>query len=184
MEPSTERFYALVWPQLPLLVRVARALVRNESDADDLVQETMLKAHRSLESFRAGTNIKAWLVAIVRNDRLRAGRRERANVSLDSLDDAPESLAAVDAGSERDWENPEEILEAFSDAEVIDALGKLPEEIRWTLLLVDVEGMDHRDAAGALQVPVGTIKSRTHRGRVMLREMLAPVARDRRLIRD
>jgi RNA polymerase sigma-70 factor (ECF subfamily) len=184
MEPSTERFYALVWPQLPFLARMARILDRNASDADDLVQETMLKAYRSLDSFRAGTNIKAWLVAIlrnVRNDRLRASQREVKNVSLEV---AAESVAGDDVGSEAGWESPEELLEAFSDPDIIDALGKLPEEIRWTLLLVDVEGMDHQDAANVLEVPIGTIKSRTHRGRVMLRETLLPVARERRLVRD
>lgn len=184
MEPSTERFYALVWPQLPFLARMARILDHNASDADDLVQETMLKAYRSLDSFRADTNIKAWLVAILRNarnDRLRASQREAKNVRLEV---AAESVAVDDAGSEADWENPEGLLEAFSDPDIIDALRKLPEEIRWTLLLVDVEGMDHQDAASVLEVPIGTIKSRTHRGRVMLRETLLPVARERRLVRD
>ena len=82
------------------------------------------------------------------------------------------------------WERPDVALAAFSDQQVIDALQRLPEEIRLTLLLVDVEGLDHADAASILDVPEGTIKSRAHRGRGMLREALLPVARDMRLIRD
>ena len=76
------------------------------------------------------------------------------------------------------------LLEQFSDAEMIDALSRLPEEIRWTLLLVDVEGMDHKEAAGVLDVPVGTIKSRAHRGRMMLRDKLLPLARQARIVKD
>jgi RNA polymerase sigma-70 factor (ECF subfamily) len=74
-------------------------------------------------------------------------------------------------------------LNEFSDAEVIKALQHLPEEIRWTLLLVTVEEMDQADAAGVLGVPVGTVKSRLHRGRMMLRQALLPLARDRRVVR-
>jgi len=75
-------------------------------------------------------------------------------------------------------------LNAFSDADVIDGLQGIAEELRWTLLLVDVEGMDHRDAAEVLGVPVGTIKSRVHRARAMLRQVLLPLARQRRLVRE
>ena len=184
MERSTERFYALVWPQLKALARLARILERSESDADDLVQETMLKAYRSLDQYRDGTNIKAWLMSILRNtriDRLRANPHQGTPQSLESL--AMEPMAAAEVGAEADWENPQEILESFSDPEIIGALQLLPEEIRLTLLLVDVERMDHRDAAGVLEVPVGTIKSRTHRGRAMLREALLPLAKERRWVK-
>ena len=184
MEPSTERFYALVWPQLKTLARLARILERSEPDADDLVQETMLKAYRSLDQYRDGTNIKAWLMAILRNariDRLRANPPQGKLHSLDSL--AIEPAAAAEVGAEADWENPREILESFSDPEIIGALQLLPEEIRLTLLLVDVERMDHRDAAEVLEVPVGTIKSRAHRGRAMLREALLPLAKEKRWVK-
>jgi RNA polymerase sigma-70 factor (ECF subfamily) len=97
----------------------------------------------------------------------------------------PAEPARPDAGDpEAAWSNPESVLNAFSDQQVIDALRALPEEIRLTLLLVDVEGLDQRDAAGILDVPVGTIKSRAHRGRAMLRESLLPLARELRLIVD
>jgi|SRR5438132_1240352 len=168
-----------------MLLRMARILVSNANDADDLVQETMLKAYRSLDGFREGTDIKGWLAAILRNtriDRLRAGRHEARNVPLDDL--LAEPWSSPDTGSPTIWESPQEILEAFSDQEIIDALGQLPEEIRWSLLLVDVEGLDQQRAAEVFQVPVGTIKSRLHRGRAMLRHVLLPAARERRLVRE
>ncbi len=130
----------------------------------------MIKAFKSLDSFRSGTDTKAWLMTILRNtriDRLRSAAASKANVSLEQLAGEPEAPAQPHAG-EAAWENPGSVLEAFSDRQVIAALQQLPEEIRWTLLLVDVEQMDHRDAAVMLDVPIGTIKSRAHRGRAML----------------
>jgi RNA polymerase sigma-70 factor (ECF subfamily) len=101
---------------------------------------------------------------------------------------AAEPTAAEHAGeSEADaaWpRGPERVLDEFSDRQVIDALQRLPEEIRLTLLLVDVEQLRHEDAADVLQVPVGTIKSRAHRGRAMLRAALLPLARELRLVSE
>jgi RNA polymerase sigma-70 factor (ECF subfamily) len=82
------------------------------------------------------------------------------------------------------WDDPHALLQRFSDRHMIQALQCLPEEIRWTLLLVDVEGIDHAEAAAILGVPVGTVKSRAHRGRRMLREALLPLAKELRLISE
>ena len=149
-EQATQRFYDLAWPHLAAVLRTARVLTGNSADAEDLAQETMLKAFRSIDRFREGTDARAWLMTILRRTR------------IDRLRASSSSAGTI----------------------VIDALRGLPEEIRWTLLLVDVEGMDHAEAAEILRVPVGTIKSRTHRGRAMLREALLPVARERRMVRD
>jgi RNA polymerase sigma-70 factor (ECF subfamily) len=181
---ATERFYGLVWPHLDTVLRTARLLTRDEAEADDLAQETMLKAFRFLDRFHDGTDAKAWLMSILRNtriDRLRASAAGRADVSLEQLDAEPVA-AAEPVGADQAWQQPEDVLNAFSDQQVIAALKTLPEDIRWTLLLVDVEGMDHRDAANVLDVPVGTVKSRAHRGRAMLRETLLPVAKKMRLV--
>jgi RNA polymerase sigma-70 factor (ECF subfamily) len=156
----------------------------NAADAEDLAQETLLKAFRAMDTFRARTNAKAWLLTILRNariDRLRTRAGSDPPVSLDDLAAEP---AAADSAPGAAWGSPEEILNAFSDAELIDALQGIAEELRWTLLLVDVEEMDHRKAAGVLGVPVGTIKSRLHRARALLRQVLLPLARQRRLVRD
>ena len=181
---ATERFYGLVWPHLATVLRTAKFLLRDDSEAEDLAQETMLKAFRFLDGLQDGTDPKAWLLTILRNtriDRIRATASERANVSLEQLEVEP-VVVGDEADSGEEWEHPEDVLNSFSDHQVIGALRMLPEEIRWTLLLVDVEGMDHREAASVLDVPVGTVKSRAHRGRAMLREALLPVAREMRLV--
>lgn len=184
-EEATERFYELVWPLAATVLRTAQILTGSTAEADDLAQETMLKAFRAIESFRAGTDVKAWLMAILRNartDRIRAGVGSAANVSLDALPFEPAEHVGVPESGAAEWERPQELLNAFGDRDIIEALQRLPEEIRWTLLLLDVEGLDQQEAAKALDIPVGTVKSRAHRGRAMLREALLPVARDRRLV--
>jgi len=181
---ATRRFYALVWPQRAAVLRLARLLCAS-ADAEDLAQETLLKAFRKIDTFRDGSDIKAWLLAILRNtriDNLRATASE-ASVSLSDLAAEPADQSESQADSPV-GENPQAFLDEFSDQQIIEALQELPEEIRWTLLLTDVEQMSQKDAAELLQVPVGTIKSRVHRGHLMLRERLLPMARERRLVRD
>jgi RNA polymerase sigma-70 factor (ECF subfamily) len=181
---ATERFYEILWPHRDSVLRTATLLTQNAAEADDLAQETMLKAFKAIDQFREGTDAKAWLMAILRNarvDRLRAAGASAHTLSLDELELEPPDRPHPE-GQDGVWQNPEEILDSFSDEEVIDVLGRLPEQIRWTLLLVDVEGLDQKEAAEVLQVPVGTIKSRAHRGRLMIREALLPLARQRRLV--
>jgi RNA polymerase sigma-70 factor (ECF subfamily) len=162
------------------VARTALFLTHNQAEADDLAQETLIKAFKALDRFEAGTDMRAWLLAILRNtriDRVRAQASRSMVAFNDAAVDAAESPAVVEDDSSL-WDKPESILERFSDQQVIQALQELPEEIRWTLLLVDVEGLEQGDAAGILDVPVGTVKSRIHRGRAMLRKSLLPVARD------
>lgn len=183
-QEATRRFYAEIWPHAATVLRTAQFLTRDSAEADDLAQETMLKAFRALATFRAGTDARAWLMTILRRariDRLRAAASADANVSLDRLVSEPPAPPR-DASADGLWKEPEAVLQEFSDRHVIAALRSLPEEIRWTLLLVDVEAMDHADAAAVLDVPVGTVKSRAFRGRAMLRDALVPVAREMRLI--
>jgi RNA polymerase sigma-70 factor (ECF subfamily) len=193
-DDRTTAFYALIWPYRAAVLRVAKILTGNDADADDLAQDTMVKAFRFVDRFaagpgaHAGTDAKPWLMTILRNariDRVRsAAAAGKATVSLDAL--GAEHAGRDGGGPSTDgWDPadpPQQILAEFSDQDVIDALQRLPEEIRWTLLLVDVEGVRHDEAADVLGVPAGTIKSRAHRGRGMLRQALLPIARDRRLI--
>lgn len=181
------RFQAIAWPQMQMVLRTALLLTHRQAEAEDLAQETMIKAFRFLDQFEEGTDIKAWLLTILRRtrlDRLRGGQRDRGHVSLDDAEHAPTVEAKAEPEPERAWDNPTELLGAFSDEQIITALQQLPEEIRWTLMLVDVEGVEHADAAKVLDVPVGTVKSRAHRGRAMLRTKLLPLAREMRLIGD
>lgn len=184
----TKRFYTEVWPHAQAVLRSAQFLTHDAAEADDLAQETMIKAFRNLDGFRAGTDMKAWLMTILRNtriDRLRAAASAKGLVSLDHLPQEPPAPAEQPEPRDEEavWRDPERMMQSFSDRQVIQAVHRLPEEIRWTLLLVDVEGLDHADAACVLDVPVGTVKSRAHRGRSMLRDALVPVAREMRLIR-
>jgi RNA polymerase sigma-70 factor (ECF subfamily) len=165
------------------VLRVAKILVGRDADAEDLAQETLLRAYRGLNALRDDSDVRAWLLTILRHARvdfLRTKDRSPDAVSLETVGDQPSSAAGDDpaeAGGSV-WEKPEEILNGFSDWQVIEALQKLPEDIRLTLLLVDVEQLEHADAARILDVPVGTVKSRTQRGRGMLRAALLPVARE------
>lgn len=188
-QDPTRKFHDLAWPHLATVLRVAEILTGDPAEAEDLAQETMLRAFKGIDGFARGTDVKAWLMTILRRtriDRLRSPATTPGRaVSLDALAVEPADSPQAQAG-DRDalWERPEAALDAFSDRQVIDALKQLPEEIRLTLLLVEVEGLDQREAATILDVPVGTVKSRAHRGRAMLREALLPVAREMRLIRD
>jgi RNA polymerase sigma-70 factor (ECF subfamily) len=191
--PSDAAFHEHVWPLRAVVLRVARLLVRDDAEADDLAQETLVRAYRGIGRFTPGTDARAWLLTILRNvriDRLRS--RATAAGRTTSLDALAYEPAAADAGDGPDgsadadaaWEDPRRVMNAFSDAQVIAALKRLPEEIRLTLLLVDVEQLDHADAASILKVPVGTIKSRAHRGRAMLRGALLPLAKELRMVRE
>lgn len=182
---AEQRFRDVVWPHLATVLRVAQILTNRTQDAEDLAQETMLKAFRALDSFQDGSDAKAWLLTILRNtriDRLRASQVSHGQLSLDAAEIDPVAPPPPDAPEWERSDDPQEILQGFSDRQVIEALQSLPEEIRWTLLLVDVEQVDQKEAAGVLGVPVGTVKSRAHRGRAMLREALLPLARELRLV--
>jgi len=178
-EEATRVFYKHVWPLRAVVLRTARYLTRDAAEADDLAQETLLKAYRSIATFDVSTHASAWLTAILRNtriDRARASKREARDVSLESLAHDAEDKRPVTATV--DLSEAATILEQLSDEQLIEAMHDLPEDIRWTLLLVNVEQLDHAQAAMVMGVPVGTVKSRAHRGRQMLREkLLGPAAR-------
>lgn len=174
-EDATRLFYSHIWPHRATVLRTATFLARSAADADDVAQETLLKAFRSIEQFDPASNAKAWLSAILRNtwiDRRRASGRDLSVGSV-SLEESELDVAAEESAANVSAMSPQELMEQIGDQELIDALRSLPEEIRWTLLLVDVQQLDHVAAAEALGVPEGTIKSRAHRGRRMLHDRLA-----------
>ncbi|MAE60705.1 MAG: RNA polymerase [Planctomycetaceae bacterium] len=181
----TQRFSAEAWPLLPNLLRVARVLTRDIHQAEDLVQETMLRAVRHIQSFQEGTNLKAWLMTILRHTHIDLHRHDARRPSADSLDaidhDPPGAAGPADDDA---WTNPDDLLARFDDDDIENALRSLPDPMRWTLLLIDVEQMPVADAAEALDVPEGTIKSRASRARTQLRSQLLPHARQRGWISD
>lgn len=175
-----DRFEKEIWPHAAAVLRTARILTRNDAEADDLAQETMLKAFRHLDQLVDPSGAKKWLMTILRTTRI--DRARAAGKAMVSLSELPVDPPAEPAAFEEAWGDPHRLLQQFSDQQMIDALKLVPEDIRFTLLLVDVEGLDQADAAGVLGVPVGTIKSRTHRGRSMLRELLTPLAKELRIV--
>jgi RNA polymerase sigma-70 factor (ECF subfamily) len=165
-QPVAE-FEELAMPLLNSAYNLARWLVRNDHDAEDLVQETYLKAFRNFHSFQSGTNFRAWMYRILRNTFLtsRTGSRAAQNVSLDSEEEGPE-LAIEN-------ETPETILVKRLDSQLVQsAIENLPVHYRETLLLCDVEEMPYRQIAEILSIPIGTVMSRLARARKLVRESL------------
>ena len=173
---APERFYQIVWPHMATVLRTAEFLTHSFADAEDLAQETMVKAFKAMDTLRDEQRAKGWLLAILRNARIDHARSEpKGEVSLDllALDPAGRE-STVQPHRASPCCDPEQVLESFEDRQIIEAIKQLPKEIRWTLLLVDVEGLDQCEASQVLDVPIGTVKSRLHRGRAMLRAELEP----------
>lgn len=156
------------------LYRAAVRMTKNASDAEDLVQESLLKAYKSFDRFEAGTNAKAWLFRIMTNtfiNTYRAKQREATSVSFDEVDDnfLHSQLADLSTGTgdpEKDFFN--KIL----DKDVEAAIDKLPEEFRVVVVLAFYEGFAYQEIADILGIQVGTVKSRLHRGRKILQKLL------------
>ena len=176
------RFAELTMPYMSALYAAALRMTRNPSDAEDLVQETYLRAYRGFEGFREGTNLKAWLYKILTNTYInayRAKRRRPDQVDLDEVEDfylfrRLGGLEAADATRTAETE----VLDAIPDAEVKEALESLPEQFRMAVILADIEGFSYKEIAEILEVPIGTVMSRIHRGRKQLQKKLWEYAQE------
>jgi len=156
------------------LYKTAVRLTRSAEDAEDLLQETYLKAYRHYASFEPGTNLKAWLFKILKNTFINEYRRRKqlpAQVDFAELEETFESaVVATDARAARTPE--EELLEASLDAEVRTSLTALPHNYKVVVLLADIEGYAYKEIADILAIPVGTVMSRLYRGRRLLEKAL------------
>ncbi len=158
-----EAFAAYVLPEVEVLLRVARSLTRNPADAEDLVQDTLLRAYRAIDRFD-GRHPRAWLLTILRNAHANRARQRRPEV----LSDEEARRAVAPPGDE-----PEAVVLAGTfDAAVEQAFGALPERFRRVVELVDLGGLTYQEAAVTLDVAVGTVMSRLHRGRRRIRAAL------------
>jgi RNA polymerase sigma-70 factor (ECF subfamily) len=170
---------------LDALYRTALRMTRSEAEAEDLVQETYIRAFRFRHQFTPGTNLKAWLFRILTNTFINQYRRKAARPDTTELDDVEESILYrhmrdVSPGSASP--DPEaELIDNTLSSEVKDALEALPEKFRTTLLL-DVEGFSYKEIAEMLDIPIGTVMSRLHRGRKFLQKRLYDLARDRGIV--
>jgi len=164
-EVSQALFEQHVLPELEVLLRVARSLTRHDADAEDLVQDTLIRAYRAIDRFD-GRHPRAWLLTILRNTHINRNRRQRPELLRDPDGSARQlhevaSVEVADAG-----------VDAGFDAEIERALGELDEPFRGVVQLVDVEGLTYAEAAEVLGVPAGTVMSRLHRARGRIRDRL------------
>jgi RNA polymerase sigma-70 factor, ECF subfamily len=175
-KPRKPGFAEEALPHLETVYRYALRLARgNASEAEDLVQETYLRAYRSWETYRPGTNCRAWLFTICRNHAIRGGEQHdrRAEVVASQVDADVEALAATAVFSEVEAANPErDFFASFVDEEVMRAVDALPDVYREAVVLSDLEGLTYPELESVLGVPVGTVKSRLYRGRRLLQQAL------------
>jgi RNA polymerase sigma-70 factor, ECF subfamily len=172
---SADDFSAEALQFLQPLFATAMRLTRNRADAEDLVQDTYVKAFRHAGQFKRGTNLRAWLYTILHNT-WRNRRRDASRDAVDIDSEQVEQLAAVGSGGEQ-IETPERILmRSTLDADLQAALDSLPEAFREAVWLRDVEEFSYAEIAEMLNVPIGTVMSRISRGRRMMYEKLSPAA--------
>lgn len=181
--PAEEResfFEREVMQHLDALYRTALRMTRNAQDAEDLVQETMLRAFRFLDRFEPGTNLRAWLFKILTNTYINRYRKSASEPRVDSLDDSEEfalynhldAEAATRGGSVE-----AQVLDRFAEQDIKAAIEALPPQYRITVLLADVEGFSYNDIAEITNVKKGTVMSRLFRGRRLLQKALVDQAR-------
>ncbi len=174
-------------PLMTSLYSGALRMTRNPSDAEDLVQETYLKAYRAYDRFEAGTNLKAWMFRILTNtfiNTYRKKQRRPAESEFDADDIYLYHRLGGDQGAALSRSAEDELLDLFGEAEVKEAVEDLAEHYRLPVLLADVEGFSYKEIAEILDVPIGTVMSRLHRGRKQLQNRLYEFAKARRLVPD
>jgi RNA polymerase sigma-70 factor (ECF subfamily) len=165
----------------PQLYSAALRMTRNPADAEDVVQETFLKAYRAYDSFEEGTNLKAWLYRILTNtyiNKYRKQQRRPSEVELGELQDLY-LFRRLGESSGASYSAEKEALDQFVDTDIIEALESLPESFRMPVVLADVDGFSYKEIAEILDIPIGTVMSRLHRGRKALQRKLWNVAEER-----
>jgi RNA polymerase sigma-70 factor, ECF subfamily len=179
------RFERDVLPLLPSLYGAGLRLTRNPQDAEDLVQEAYLRAYRGFSGFKEGTNLRAWMYRILTNtfiNNYRKKQRQPVTVADEDIEDWFLYDKLGESGVEASAET--EVLEKIPDEDVQRALEDLPENFRMAVLLADVEGFSYKEIAEILDIPIGTVMSRLHRGRKALQKALWETVRERGLVRD
>ena len=182
-----KRFQEDALPLLDNLYAGALRMTRNPPDAEDLVQETMMRAYRAFDRFEAGTNLKAWMFRIMTNAYINTYRKKQREPIKVSQDDAEEfdlyqELKNHDISYTRSAENV--VLDQLVDSDIIQALDDLPEQFRLAVILSDVQDFSYAEMAEIMDVPIGTVMSRLHRGRKALQKRLLDLARERGIVKN
>ncbi|MBK0419656.1 sigma-70 family RNA polymerase sigma factor [Leucobacter sp. CSA1] len=175
-----QRFARDALPLLDQLYGAAMKMTRNPQDAQDLVQETFLKAYAAFASFAEGTNLKAWLYRIMTNTYINGYRKRQREPYLGVVEDLEDwQLGGAESTTAMTSRSAEaEAIDRTPDTVVTEALNDLPEDFRMAVYLADVEGFSYQEIADIVEVPIGTVMSRLHRGRARLRKSLGEYARE------
>jgi RNA polymerase sigma factor (sigma-70 family) len=164
-------------PHADALYTFAFHLTYKEEDAHDLVQDTYLKAYRFIDSYIAGTNAKAWLFKILKNTFINEYRRKSKEPNRVDIDDVAAYQDVDDASHVGSLDLREEVVQGLIGDEVTKAVNELPIDFRTVILLCDVEGFSYEEIAKIVDIPVGTVRSRLHRARNLLKDMLRNYAK-------
>ncbi|GAA2223204.1 sigma-70 family RNA polymerase sigma factor [Herbiconiux moechotypicola] len=170
-------------PFLDQLYGAALRMTRNPADAQDLVQETFVKAYAAFGQFEQGTNLKAWLYRILTNTFINTYRKKQRDPYQGSTSEMEEwQLGGAESATATSSRSAEaEAIDHLPDSDVKEALQSIPEDFRLAVYLADVEGFSYQEIADIMKTPVGTVMSRLHRGRRLLRGLLADYAKERGL---
>lgn len=183
-----EKFAEQAMEFMPGLYSAALRMTRNSSDAEDLVQETFLRAYRSYGSFEEGTNLRAWLYRILTNTFINSYRSKKRRPEQTDIEDVEDLYlyrrAGAISGGPLGQSAEEELLTHVTDSQVKDAIESLPDTFRMVVLLADVEGFSYKEIAEIIDIPIGTVMSRLHRGRRALQKALLEFGRERGLVGD
>jgi RNA polymerase sigma-70 factor, ECF subfamily len=183
-EDRSARFERDAMQYLDQLYGAAMRMTRNPADAEDLVQETYMKAFAAFGSFTDGTNLKAWLFRILTNTYINIYRKKQRQPFQTGTDDLTDGqIQEAESHTARGLRSAEaEALDRLADTDVVEALAAVPEDFRMAVYYADVEGFSYKEIAEIMDTPVGTVMSRLHRGRKLLRELLEDYAIERGLI--